>query len=94
MGAASPAAASSRKRLFSAMPSSMCCPFGPCTHWLTDMTPDALAWSAASSTANCPRWFRKPERFVEVVTSGAIVTMRSASAESPLASSYLVRCNM
>lgn len=42
------------------------------------MTPLSFALSPLSSTANCPRWFRKPLRFVEVVTSGAMVTMRSA----------------
>ena len=88
---ARPAAPSSRNRFISAMPSSICWPWGEkCHFWALGMR---WRWkiSAISSAANSARRFTQPPRLVETVTSGEVVTMRRARSVSVLAIASMIR---
>ena len=74
-GAASPAAASIRNKLLSAMPSSICCPAGRTAHFCAEGIRAAASTSAMSLRLNSPRWFTQAPRLVDTVTSGEVVTM-------------------
>ena len=50
-------------------------------------------WSARASRAKRPRWFTKPPRLVETVTSGEVVTMASASGPPARARSLRILPN-
>src|SRR5215208_252447 len=68
------------KRFISAMPSSMCWPLGENSQVKVEGIFSRRKTSAISSRAKSPRRLTQPPRFVETVTSGAVVTIRSASA--------------
>ena len=80
--AASPSAASIRNRLLSAMPSSICwpacCP--PISAPMGSSPPGTRP--PVPARRNRPRWLTQAPRLVETVTSGEVVTMRSASGPS------------
>ena len=67
------------KRFISAMPSSMCWPFGENSQLKVEGIFSRLKTSAVSSRAKSFRRFTQPPRLVETVTSGEVVTTRSAS---------------
>ena len=73
------------------MPSSMCWPFRLSDHFCIETTFSERNTSSLSARSKMPRWFTQPPRLVETVTSGEVVTMRSASALSPLPSSFRMR---
>ena len=75
-------------RLISAMPSSMCWPFGENSQLKVEAMRSLLNVSAIFSRANRPRRFTHGPRLVETVTSGDVVTMRCAKSESPRPSSF------
>ncbi len=75
----SPSAESRMNRLFSAMPSSMCWPLGENSQVKVEGMRSFLKVSAISSRANRPRRLTHGPRLVETVTSGEVVTMRSAN---------------
>ena len=75
-----PSADSRMNRFISAMPSSMCWPFGENSQLKVEGMRSLLKVSAMLSRANSPRRFTHGPRLVETVTSGEVVTMRSASA--------------
>ena len=75
-----PSADSVMNRFISAMPSSMCWPFGENSQLNVEAMRSLLNVSAMLSRANSPRRFTHGPRLVETVTSGDVVTMRSASA--------------
>ena len=77
--------------MFSAIPSSMCWPFRPSDHFCIETTFSERNTSSRSARSKMPRWFTQPPRLVETVTSGEVVTMRSASVLSPLPSSFRMR---
>ena len=64
-------------RFISLMPSSMCWPFGPGSQRSRRGT--AVAGACQGFSAHTPVRLTQPPRFVEMVTSGLAVTMRSAS---------------
>src|SRR3546814_1634906 len=61
------------------MPSSICCPASCAAHFCADGIFACWNTSASSCLRKRPRWLTKPPRFVVWVTSGAVVTIRSAS---------------
>ena len=75
-----PSAESRMNRFFSAMPSSMCWPLGENSQLKVDGMRSLLKVSAIASRANRPRRLTQGPRLVETVTSGEVVTMRSANA--------------
>ena len=74
-------------RFISAMPSSMCWPFGENSQLKVDGMRSLLNVSAIASRANRPRRFTHGPRLVETVTSGEVVTMRAATSDFSRASS-------
>ncbi len=77
----SPSADSGMNRFISAMPSSICWPFGENSH--VEGRGNALVLERvghAASRANRPRRLTQAPRLVETVTSGEVVTMRAASS--------------
>ena len=70
------------------MPSSMCWPLGENSQLKVEGMRSLLKVSASCSRANRPRRLTQAPRLVETVTSGEVVTMRSASAR--LAAAELV----
>src|SRR3954454_18019370 len=82
-----PSADIRRKRLLSAMPSSICWPLGEKSQLKVEGIFSFRNRSAASPLANSPRRLTQAPRLVETVTSGDAVTMRDASSVSPRASS-------
>ena len=76
----SPSIPSRMNRLFSAMPSSMCCPRGEAAHAWNEATDSSRKVSACSRAENTPRRLTHPPRLVETVTSGEVVTTRSANS--------------
>ena len=62
------------------MPSSMCCPRGDAAHAWNEATASSRKVSARSRAENTPRRLTQPPRFVETVTSGDVVTIRSANS--------------
>ena len=82
-----PSADSRMNRFISAMPSSMCWPFGENSQLKVEGMRSLLNVSAMLSRANRPRRFTHGPRLVETVTSGEVVTMRSASGVFSRASS-------
>ena len=78
----SPAAPSSRNRFISAMPSSICWPPGEKSHFWALGIRSARKMSASSSRANNCRRFTHGPRLVDTVTSGEVVTIRSARSLS------------
>ncbi len=83
-----PSADSTMNRFISAMPSSMCWPFGENSQLKVDGMRSLLKVSAMLSRANRPRRFTHGPRLVDTVTSGEVVTMRSASGVFSRASSF------
>ena len=83
----SPSADSRMNRFISAMPSSMCWPFGENSQLKVEGMRSLLKVSAMLSRANRPRRLTQGPRLVETVTSGEVVTMRSASGVFSRASS-------
>ena len=83
----SPSADSRMNRFISAMPSSMCWPLGENSQLKVEGMRSLLKVSAMLSRANRPRRLTHGPRLVETVTSGEVVTMRSASAVFSRASS-------
>ena len=81
----SPAAPRARNRFISAIPSSRCCPSGPKTHFCVEGTRSARKVSGTSVRSKSPRRFTQGPRLVETVTSGDMVTIRSASGPPALA---------
>ena len=67
------------------MPSSMCWPFRLSDHFCIETTFSERKTSSRSARSKMPRWFTQPPRLVETVTSGEVVTMRSASGAVALA---------
>ena len=86
-----PSAARLMNRLFSAMPSSTCWPSGDMPQRWAETTFCSWNTSARPWRSKMPRRFTQPPRLVETVTSGEVVTMRSASMSSRLASSPRMR---
>ena len=82
-----PSADSRMNRFISAMPSSMCWPFGENSQLKVEGMRSLLKVSAMLSRANRPRRLTQGPRLVETVTSGEVVTMRSASGVFSRASS-------
>src|SRR6188768_766951 len=82
-----PSAESAMNRLFSAIPSSMCCPVGVNSQLKVEAMRSLLNVSAIFSRANRLRRFTHGPRLVETVTSGDVVTMRLTKSESPRPSS-------
>src|SRR5438067_221900 len=80
-------------KFISAMPSSMCWPLGENSQLNVDGMRSLLKVSASACWANSPRRLTHGPRLVETVTSGEVVTMRSASAELSLASSLRIEPN-
>ena len=76
----SPSADNRMNRFISAMPSSMCWPLGENSQLKVEGMRSLLKVSAMLSRANRPRRLTHGPRLVETVTSGEVVTMRSASA--------------
>ena len=70
-----PIAASIRNRLFSAIPSSICCPDCPLPQRCADISLRAWNTSSCACIANTPRRLTQGPRLVETVTSGEVVTM-------------------
>ena len=66
-------------RFISAMPSSMCWPFGENSQLKVEGMRSLLKGRPCSSRANRPRRLTQAPRLVETVTSGEVVTMRSAN---------------
>src|ERR1700741_3916422 len=83
-----PSADSRMKRFISAMPSSMCWPFGENSQLNVEGMRSLLKVSAMLSRANKPRRLTHGPRLVETVTSGEGVTIRSASSDFSRASSF------
>ena len=71
-----PSADSRMNRFISAMPSSMCWPFGENSQAKVEGMRSFLNVSGMHSRANSPRRFTQAPRLVETVTSGEVVTMR------------------
>ncbi len=69
------------------MPSSMCWPLGENSQLKVEGMRSLLKVSASCSRANRPRRLTQAPRLVETVTSGEVVTMRSAIADLPRPSS-------
>ena len=86
-----PSAAIRMNRFISAIPSSICCPFGEKSQLKVDGIFSCRNRSAFSALANRPRRLTQAPRLVETVTSGDAVTMREASSVSPRASSLSTR---
>ena len=74
-----PSAESTMNRLISAMPSSICWPFGENSQLKVEGMRSLLNVSASASRANRPRRLTQGPRLVDTVTSGEVVTMRAAS---------------
>src|SRR6516165_6019528 len=74
-----PSAASAENKFISAMPSSMCWPFGENSQLNVEGMRSLLNVSAKVSRANRPRRFTHGPRLVDTVTSGEAVTMRAAT---------------
>ncbi len=74
-------------RFISAMPSSMCWPLGENSQLKVEGMCSLLKVSASFSSANSPRRLTHAPRLVETVTSGEVVTTRSAIADCPRPSS-------
>ena len=91
MACDSPSADIRMNRFISAMPSSICCPFGEASQLKVDGIFSLRNKSAFSARANSPRRLTQAPRLVETVTSGEAVTMREASSVSPRASSLSTR---
>ena len=89
----SPAAASIRNRLLSAMPSSMCWPLLSRAHFCADAIFALAKTSAISLRRNSPRWLTQAPRLVETVTSGEVVTIRSARSPPAFDRSSRMRPN-
>ncbi len=87
MACDNPSADIRMNRFISAMPSSMCCPFGEKSQLKVDGIFSLRNKSAFSARANSPRRLTQAPRLVDTVTSGDAVTMRDASSLSPRASS-------
>ena len=75
-----PSADNRINRFISAMPSSICCPLGENSQLNVDGIRSLLNVSAIACRANNPRRFTQGPKLVETVTSGDVVTMRSANA--------------
>ncbi len=73
-----PSCPSSRNRFISLMPSSMCCPCGPSAHFSTGSS----LHERRAAGLNTPFLLMKPARFVDVATSGAVVTRYGAKRSS------------
>ncbi len=73
------------------MPSSMCWPLGEKVQSKVEGMRSCRNRSAIASRANSPRRFTQPPRLVETVTSGEVVTMRSASGPPMRAISAISR---
>src|SRR5580692_8926324 len=83
----SPSADIRMNRFISAMPSSICWPFGEASQLKVEGIFSLRNRSAFSARANSPRRLTQAPRLVDTVTSGEAVTIRAASALSPRASS-------
>ncbi len=75
-----PSAERLMNRFDSAMPSSMCWPFGENSQLKVEGICSLLKVSAIASRANRPRRLTQGPRLVETVTSGEVVTMRCANS--------------
>src|SRR6266436_2014673 len=89
----SPSADNRMNRFISAMPSSMCWPFGEKSQLKVDGIFSLRNRSAVSPRANRPRRLTQAPRLVDTVTSGDAVTMRAANSLLPRASSFSTRPN-
>jgi hypothetical protein len=78
-------------RFISAIPSSMCWPFGEKSQVKVEGMRSCLNVSASASRAKSPRRLTKAPRLVETVTSGEQVTIRSAKGSLPRAISLRIR---
>ena len=76
MACDSPSADIRMNRFISAMPSSMCCPFGEKSQLKVEGIFSLRNRSAFSARANSPRRLTQAPRLVDTVTSGDAVTMR------------------
>ena len=75
------------------MPSSICWPLGLISHFWGDISPRSLNTSSRLAIENRPRRLTQGPRLVDTVTSGDVVTMRSASGPPCLAISSRMRPN-
>ena len=87
MACDNPSADIRMNRFISAMPSSMCWPFGEKSQLKVEGIFSLRNKSAFSARANSPRRLTQAPRLVDTVTSGDAVTMRAARSLSPRASS-------
>ena len=89
----SPAAASIRNRLLSAMPELDMLAIVVPPHFCADAIFALAKTSGISLRRNRPRWLTQAPRLVETVTSGEVVTMRSARSPPALDRSSRMRPN-
>ena len=80
-----------RNRFISAMPSSRCWPAGPASQRKAEGIFSSRNRSRRASRAKRPRRPTQAPRLVETVTSGLVVTMRSAIGASDFASACISR---
>ena len=80
-----PAALNIINKFISAIPNSICCPFGENFHFCTDGIFLSLKVSSGASLLKSPFLFTQAPKLVETDTSGEVVNIRLENSESNFA---------